>query len=447
MDYRALIFGAVLAFSGVAQAGYAQLATPERFSGGPGTFTFAPSANDARYGKVAFQPGALRVPVPGVPTTMPAAYRFAANAPRFAAAAVFLHPGVRAAVGIAAWLGAANIIWDEVDKNWKIDNSPLSNPINTFEYHSNYDIGANKDKWFPSYTAACNSYVDALRQLNTEYINITLSTETICNVTIKTVGVAYPSTTGVQVIKRSVSCPAGWYVTPAGCVQTQPMKTLTEPEFVDKLVPKPMPDTVPWELPFPTPLPVDPPFINPRPSPDPEHLPKFVPTGDPLPNPTYDPNAAPGPANQPWTQPGVNVKPRPTTDQPFRVDLEPVNRPQAGPEPLPDTEPDPDNPDKPKPEEQQSLCEKHPEILACQVIKDSGEKPELKTQAAEFEFTPESGFGGAAACPAPIVVNASGMNLSFSWQPFCDSLGLAKPIILAFAWLSAAFIMLGSRQT
>ena len=441
MDYRALIFGAVLALTGVAHAGYAQLANPERFSGSPGNWTFAPSANDARYGKIAYQPNGLRVPVPGVPTTMPAAYRFAANAPRVAAAALYLHPGVRTAIGIAGWLATAGIVWDALQNKWV--KTGQDQEVSTGTLYRTNEWPKN-GSWFTTEQAACNNALTYVKNSN-PHIPYTIKQ---CSGGLMVLGRSDDPSfkTNMPILSKVDPCPVGWKPTPAGCVLGGD-KVLTEPELIEELAPNPMPETIPWELPFPTPLPVDPPYINPEPGPNPEHRPKFVPTGEPVPNPDYDPNAEPGTANQPWHQPGMRITPAPTVKEPLRVNIDPVNRPQAGPEPLPETEPDPDNPDKPKPEEQQSLCEKHPEILACQVLKDSGEKPELKTEAVEFEFTPETGFGGAAACPPPIVVNASGMNLSFSWQPFCDSLGLAKPIILAFAWLSAAFIMLGGRQT
>lgn len=38
--------------------------------------------------------------------------------------------------------------------------------------------------------------------------------------------------------------------------------------------------------------------------------------------------------------------------------------------------------------------------------------------------------------------NVHGHVINISWQPFCNSLDMIKPFLLAMAWLSAAFIML-----
>ena len=78
---------------------------PPGFGGTSGSWTYAAAANDKVYGKVIHQAGALTANVGGQAVKMPAAYRLAANASRIAAAAVYLHPGVRTAVAVAGWLG------------------------------------------------------------------------------------------------------------------------------------------------------------------------------------------------------------------------------------------------------------------------------------------------------------------------------------------------------
>lgn len=456
MDYRKIIFAALFSCAGVAHAGYAQLASPERFTGVPGDWKFAPAANDARFGKIVHQANGLKVPVPGSPVTMPAAYRFAANAPRFAAAAIFLSPHVRTAAAIASWLSLGNLVWDEIDRSWRERKPEDDNEGGKLWRQMVGNTTPGYTAWHTSKAAACSAAV--------AYRNSTQDTSSSAYNVYSFVSVSGNNCTGERYwylngkkngpdtqmdsleskdAPPTNSCLPPFVSTPAGCLSP----AIKQPDFVDKLAGKPMPDDVPFKLPFPTPLPVDPPWINPDPGPDPQHKPKFVPTSDPVPNPNYRPDAAPSPDNQPWHQPGVRIVPSPRPDQPWRVDIIPTNRPQPGPEPLPDTDTVPPGSDKPKPApEQQSLCEQHPDILACQVVKDSGDKAELEKEEADFDFTPEVGFNGSGACPAPISINASGMNLSFSWQPFCNSLGLAKPIILALAWISAAFIMLGRKE-
>ena len=131
--------------------------------------------------------------------------------------------------------------------------------------------------------------------------------------------------------------------------------------------------------------------------------------------------------------------------------MRPVDRPVPGPEPSPDDvipEPKPDEGtapgDRPKDQEQPpDLCEKHPDILACQVVEmGEPEKPEaLREIPIDATFQIEGGFNPGGSCPSfPSVGSLPGGQIS--WQPFCDSLSMIKPLVLAFAWFSAVFIIL-----
>ena len=214
---------------------------------------------------------------------------------------------------------------------------------------------------------------------------------------------------------------------------------------MEKLAPLPMPSTVPQELPHTIPLPVERPVINPTPGDNPSPGPLFVPTGDPVPNPNYNPDAAPGPNNQPWLQPGVRVTPRPTPSNPWQVDVQPIDRPQNGPDPLPDNEqnPDPQPDDKPKPEESKSLCEKHPDILACQKLGDVTPENLAKNTVA-LQINREEGFGPAdGACPAPKEFMVMGKAMAFRWDLLCDLATQIRPLLVGFAYLSAALAFFG----
>lgn len=245
---------------------------------------------------------------------------------------------------------------------------------------------------------------------------------------------------------QAQGCPAGWTSSPAGCLSP----ALTQPQMVDLLNPAnnpgwPMPNSVPQELPPGTPLPVEQPVINPAPGPDPVPRPLFVPTGDPVPNRNYDPQQAPGPNNQPWLQPGVRVVPSPTPAEPWRVDLQPVNRPTVSPNPAPEPQPeeDPNASDKPKPEEQQSLCEKHPDVVACAKT-GSVEAVPVPNEDRQLAINKDTGYGPeSGTCPAPKTATVMGQALSFKYDLLCDFAGYIKPIVIAFAWLSAALTFFG----
>lgn len=446
-----LVILALAAVAGSANAGYAQLAPPAGFGGSPAGWTFAPSANDATFGRVIHQPNALKVPVPGSAATMPASYRLAANAPRFAAAAIFAHPYVRTGVAIAAWLLAAKLFWDEASKTWRQADTSYPQSDGYEWTFGNGAIG-----WHGTRDGACQALIQQFisngAAAGWDYSDMTGSVSGDSCIRLRA-----GQTTAYQLTSRaSGNCPVGWYVTPAGCVQTPQPKTLTEEEFKDALAPKPMPEKVPLELPKPTPLPIEQPspWINPAPVPNPSHRPLFVPTGNPVPNPNYDPNAAPGPNNQPYMQPGVRIVPSPTINEPWRVDVQPVNRPAQTPEPLPNPQPEPvpdpenpdnpDNSDKPKPEEQQSLCEKHPDIVACARLGDAPEAKPVPNENKEMTITPDSGWGeGSGSCPAPKTVQVHGFQLSMPFDLLCQFATGIRPVVIGLAWLAAAFTFMG----
>lgn len=436
---RPLVTVALLALGTSAYGGYAQLATPPGFGGNPAGWTYAASsANDSVFGRVIHQPNGLKVPVPGTSTTMPASYRLAANAPRIAAAAIFLNPYVRTAVSIATWLGAAAITYNALSGKWEaVEDGEVSTG---FEYTFDYSATG----WHPSLTTAANARLAYLKNSQASNVTRTLNscnTETrVCQFSYSAPGMSfnYEETAAIQ----AAQCPPGSVKTPAGCRLTQTREITTPEEMGEILSPKPMPERVPLELPPGTPLPVDPPVINPEPGPNPQPRPRFVPTGDPVQNPNYDPNAQPSPENQPYIQPGVRVKPSPTPQEPLRVDLEPVNVPKPTPDPTPET--DTTEPGtQPKPEDQQSLCEKHPDIVACQKLGEL--QPEtLQTKTVTLTIERSDGFGpSTGTCPAPKTATIMGKQVAFQWDLLCDFASGIRPLLIGFAYLSAALAFMG----
>lgn len=460
-----IVFAGLLALAGAsAHAGYAQLAPPPGFApmptASPERWGYAKAANEAWVNNTVRNTASLNVG--GQAVKVPALQRLAANAPRFAAAAVFLSPQLRFALGVASWLSAAKFVWDEATQQWKKSDSlgtdSGASPSDGKEYHADYNGGSNFNAWFPTPDAACASGAGAA-SLNNKWasFSITETSATHCGFRLYLHSdPTKPIDSSFIISSRQSSCPVGWYVTPAGCVQTPPPVNVNEQDFVDGVTTKPMPSTVPNELPPGTPLPVKPPVINPTPGDNPQPQPYFVPQGDPVPNPNYDPNAAPSPQNQPYIIPGVRIVPSPTADEPWRVDVQPVNRPTPIKDPLtpdelnpqpdpnadPNTQPDPGKDDKAKPEEQQSLCEKHPEILACQKL-DKVQPTELAKEDININISPVAGWGSdSAACPAPRAVVVAGKSVEISWQPVCDFASGLRPLVIALAWLSAVSMVI-----
>ena len=444
MDHSAkLIAALVLSFAGTAHAGYALARPPSGWSPG----NYAPSANDSTYGRVIHSPNGPTTVVGGQAVKMPASYRLAANAPRIAAGIIFAHPYVRTGAAIASWLGVARVVWDAAEGIWRQKADPFD--LNGLEWSNSYD------QWFSTTTAACQSYAVEHTARNSQggvatYAFLSADPSGLCRVEYSVSGQP-----GSNIFEHNLQsrdkpgqvCPSGWTPSPAGCLSP----ALTQPQMVELLNPSnqpgwPMPDLVPLELPPGTPLPVEPPVINPAPGPNPQPRPLFIPTGNPVPNPKYDPQQPPGPANQPYIQPGVRVVPSPTANEPWRVDIQPVNRPvdSPNPAPQPDPEEDPNPDDKPKPEEQQSLCEKHPDIVACAKLGEPGQATPVPNESKTLTIAPENGFGqSGGSCPPPRTVQVAGLTLSMPFDLLCDFATGLKPVIVGLAWLTAAFTFMG----
>ena len=443
---RGLVAALALGGFQVAHAGYAQLANPVGYASTSGGHTYAAAANDRIYGRVVHQAGALTANVGGQAVKMPAAYRFAANAPRIAARVVFFNPYVAVGVGVAAWLVQSNLKWDDESKTWTSTNQD-EKPSDGFEYTST-DSNILKGAWYPTYNDTCYGFWKWFGQVNPkgtsaiencfpDKVVIFYQPPSYVDNSGKTI-VPSPSRYTYGIRKRASTCPAGWYQSDAGCLQFPQPKTVTEEDFVERVAANPMPSTVPQELPYPTPLPVDQPFVNPAPGENPANRPQRVPTGQPVPIPNTDP--------QQWRQPYVDIIPAPTTDSPWRVDIKPGETTSTNPNPA--ENPQPDDQDKPTPEEDKSLCEKHPDILACQkpdLDVPDGEIPKLTKQ---ITYAEEGGFGGGS-CPSNVYANLHGkQTMVYEWTRTCSVVSTyIRPIILLLGAMGALFILIPGRDS
>lgn len=366
MIKKALIAAAAL-FAFSAHAGYAQLANPQGFGGSAGSFTYAANAaNDRVFGRVIHQAGGLTANVAGQSVKMAAAYRLAANAPRFAARAVFFNPYVAVGVGVAAWLGG-KYIWNDEQKQWEAAENEIG-----ILWRAHYNGASYASSWFTSKEAACAGALSAMKTANPNSIfgSMTVSGD-YCR---------YQS-------KQHSSSP-DWSISYIDLISKEntivKFERVSESQFIEDLANTPMPETVPLELPYPTPLPIEQPspWINPQPGPNPSNQPYRVPTGEPVPIPNTNP--------QQYRQPYVEIIPAPTPESPWRVDVKPGE--VESPNPNPVENPDPEGTDKPTEEQDKSLCEKHPEIAACEKVEVT-DKP-LPDQPKLYEPKYPDGISG-----------------------------------------------------
>ncbi|MCD2514570.1 virulence factor TspB C-terminal domain-related protein [Comamonas endophytica] len=383
--------------------------------------------------------------VAGRSVSVPASMRFAANAPRVAAAALFLSPQLRTAVGIASWLGVAKIVWDDNLQAW------VQNAVggNSDQQSDGQEYSVPGYPWAPTRQGACEAYFPIAYPTLGGVVTVRVGYENPCLLTY-TRPDGTEGTVGAPLTNRTnPNCPAGWYATPAGCTQTPQPRKLSQEEMVDLLNPAntpgwPMPNSVPREMPS-VPLPVQLPVINPNTGVNPFPQPLFVPTGNPVANPNYDPNAAPSPSNQPFFQPGVRVTPAPVPGSPWQVDIQPVNRPQSTnvPNPNPQTDPVENTGDQPAPENEPDLCEKYPDIVACQKLGDVSPVA-LAKNTVPLQINKEQGFGpDNGVCPAPKQFMVMGKSMAFRWDLLCDFATQIRPLLIGFAYLSAALAFFG----
>ncbi|KAF1003056.1 MAG: hypothetical protein E5299_02543 [Burkholderia gladioli] len=205
----------------------------------------------------------------------------------------------------------------------------------------------------------------------------------------------------------------------------QPVK-VEQPEFEDALSRVQLPDLGTGVMPFP--LPVEDPVLNPDSAGQPQPL--RVPQGDPVPVPNTDP--------QQYKQPVTKIVPASTSSDPWRVDVQAETVTSTNPNPLEDS--------ASSSESTQDFCAQNPSVLACQAL-DTPDDTDLPTEERQISVTPDSGWGAeSASCPAPRQIVTQGRTIPIPFDLFCMYMEGLRPVIIAMAWLGAAFIIVGARE-
>lgn len=88
------------------------------------------------------------------------------------------------------------------------------------------------------------------------------------------------------------------------------------------------------------------------------------------------------------------------------------------------------------------LCDLFPDIAACADL-DTVEDGDLATKSVALTLGKWGSWGGAGTCPADVSISHG---LSWSYKPLCDALGYLRVVIIAVAWLTSAFIVVGARS-
>jgi len=433
---HALVAGLLLGWAGLASAFYTSVTPPAGVS-----------ATSAASNAIANAQASSKFT--NTVTKIPVAIRVGAGAARIAARAIVGGGVVGAAVVGAAWL--AENCFEKQGGQWVrtcFNDQPQSDG---FYYGASFIHGggvSNRRSW----AEVCAAAVAAYNQWGAGLEPPAVATLTgsswpsngdspKCSNTVMRGGSPWLTDTDLFLNPtRSTSpCPAGWYYTDQGCVATPQPQPVTPQQIEDEMAPKPVPPAV-WPELVPTQVPIELPTLNPDPADPSKPMPWKEPSGNPVPIPDTNP--------QRYKQPWVTIKPAPTQTDPWRVDVQPESTETNSPNPVgPDGIAGPQtNNDQKKPEDKEpDLCEKHPDIIACQKLEfDTPDAPDLEQKERGGPITPDSGWGpDDAACPAPRHVVVQGRDIPIPFDLFCHYMSGLRPVILAMAWLAAAFIFVG----
>lgn len=429
MDHRSKLVGFLLCcFAGFAQAGYAYPATPSGVTtASAGGLQVQVAANDSVVNRLVRRASGPVVNVGGRAVTMPAAMRLAANASTMAARGI--HPLVVAGVVLAPivldWIDDAGFF---VQGTGIVKSDPS---ICTVAPCYQFAIGGFP--WRSDRLTACKDW--KYGGTTYEFRNIRVGATTgdqgygHCLGDVHGIANGVYYTTNQTSIYGSTTAPKPPQYLP-----------VTPQEFEVGLSPIPLPDAVPKVLPFP--LPVDAPIVNPSPGDNPVSQPQRLPQGSPMPVPNTDP--------QQWRQPVVDLVPAPTPSTPWRIEVIPrdiITQSPTAPAPLPESAPvtEPAADPATEPATNPDLCEKNPDILACQKIELGTLDPvDVPNTNRQMGINKDTGWGPEnGSCPAPKTATIMGVNLSMPFTMICEFATAIKPMLIGFAWLSAALTFFG----
>ncbi|WP_230347200.1 virulence factor TspB C-terminal domain-related protein [Methylobacillus methanolivorans] len=97
-------------------------------------------------------------------------------------------------------------------------------------------------------------------------------------------------------------------------------------------------------------------------------------------------------------------------------------------------------------EDAKTDCDKYPDAIGCQVMGDVPEFEPLETKEIDMSSIVLRELPSDNSCPAPLTYTIGGHTITLSFDPICQYASAFKPLVIAAAWLSAAFIIVGARK-
>lgn len=424
---RALVALSLGLAAGQAAAFVTAPAPPGFVSTPTGGWLYTPPTPTAQLNSIIRGPGPSINLGPAGTLTRPVAYRIGSGA-----AAVLARAAFRSPLGLGVTLGAW-LLTECVEYKggaWMMTCGTGAS-IDTNEYTMDPTWG-----WSPNPTAACQAWAGKIMSANSYATVKNMRAEEQPDGNFKCKG-------DLETARAAPQPPLlepGYYdnyltkrLRPGDPLTDE--EELDEQEMAEIMAPAKLPNIMP-----PVAVPVEfPPVWNPDDQTVPGSKPVRVPVGDPVLKPNSNPAE--------WTQPATDVRHAPTTSEPWRFDVKPVDVPVTGPNAGLDTPGDlpsegggPGAP--PTPAEHLGLCTEFPDIAACQKMGTIDAVPVTNTEVP-LSITPDGGFPTGGQCPADKVMNILGGSYALSMQPMCDFAVAIRPLLIGFAWLSAAMLFLG----
>jgi len=225
------------------------------------------------------------------------------------------------------------------------------------------------------------------------------------------------------------SCPAGKYLTTNGCTDTPPSNAVTEEEFINAVKNRPLTSSQAYDVSKEYPVPIKPGSVQ-------------INEGQTKVFPTSAPQTVPGTEPPQLLQRLLQLLPTPTDARPLRVDIKTVTEEVETTEGIPEEGQTPSGGGSTQ-EPPDDLCVTNPDIIACAKLGDLEADP-IKNRDVTLSINKDTGFGPEnGTCPAPKSVAILGQTFAFSTQPLCDFALMIRPLIIAFAWFTAAMVFFG----
>jgi len=397
-----LALGGYAVFS---HAGYAQLIPPANVGGSPGAYVIKGAA---AFSGAAFNSG-FTTQVAGKMVTVPAKWRLAANAGRFALGAVRLTPTGLIGGAIASYLLTKGLQW--IGDKW-MANPDTNGDMNNYQW------------WFGSGGCTASAVQSQLVQGSLASVcgqaQALIQAANNCGNTVTTQVQASPPGCRLQIANANgVWYNTGFLVSTNGKLQPQPA---TDADWEPALS-APLPDDVATELaskPQPLPLPLQDPIIDPTP--------QSVPLSDPYIDPLTGKRV----------KDVAKITPQPSSPDKAIVDVVKEEVDEAG-NPVVNADGT-----KPAPTKQDDPCVANPDRLGC-LKTDIPEAPDITNNDKTISITPDSGWGpDSGTCPVDRVTPLKlGGNFVVEFGPACSVATGFRPIVIGFAWVGAVLIAIG----